>query len=114
MKRPHIQRLRDILEMADAVADMIDGRDFSAYVSDFRTRKAVERCIEIISEASRHIPDAEKARFPGVPWAGVAGVGNILRHEYQRVADDVIWRTATRSLPELRRVASEMIDGEPG
>lgn len=110
MKRPHLQRLRDILDTIDAVADMIDGLDFGAYRAEFRTRRAVERCLEIISEASRHIPSNEKDRFPEVPWSSIAGVGNILRHEYQLVADEVIWRTATRSLPELRQVIGAMID----
>lgn len=96
--------------MIDGVSKMIEAMDFPAYESDFRTRKAVERCIEIISEASRHVPEAEKDRFSDVPWRSIAGVGNVLRHEYQRVADEVIWRTATRSLPELRRVVAAMIE----
>lgn len=95
--------------MVDAIADLIAGMDRAAYQADFRTRKAVERCIEIISEATRHIPDAEKRRFPNVPWPEIAGIGNILRHEYRRVADPVIWRTASHSLTELRPVIIDLI-----
>src|SRR3954464_10189347 len=95
--------------MLDAVAEMIAGMELDAYKADMRRRTAVERCIEIISEASRHIPEADKDRFPAVPWPDIAGIGNILRHEYQRVADPVIWHTATRSLPQLRPVITELI-----
>lgn len=72
-------------------------------------RRAVERCIEIVSEASRHIPPDEKAAYPEVPWPDIAALGNIFRHEYQRVADPVVWHTATRSLPELRPVILRMM-----
>ena len=87
-----------MLEMIDAVSEMISSMDFAAYQSDFRTQKAVERCIEIISEASRHIPHEEMNRYPDVPWPNIAGIGNVLRHEYRHVAAPVIWRTASRSL----------------
>ena len=109
MKRSHHQRCRDILDAIDAVAEMIADMDFGAYQAEFRTRRAVERCLEIISEASRHIPDGEKSRFPDLPWEGIAAMGDILRHEYQMVADDIVWRTGTRSLPELRRAIARMV-----
>lgn len=46
---------------------------------DRRKRWLVGRGIEIISEASRHLPDAIKSRHPGIPWPKVADIGNILR-----------------------------------
>ena len=109
MARNHLPRLHDILQALDEVSKLTAGLDLPAYSSDFRVRRAVERCIEIVSEASRHIPEEEKAIFPDVPWRDVAGIGNILRHEYQRVADPVVWFTATRSLPELRPIIERMI-----
>jgi uncharacterized protein with HEPN domain len=63
--------------------------------------------MEIISEASRRLPDELKARRPEIPWAKVAGIGNVLRHEYQRVAYDVLWRVARDDLPLLERVCRE-------
>src|SRR4051812_46192809 len=96
--------------MIDDVAELIAGMDLDAYRADMRTRRAVERCIEIVSEASRHIPESDKVLFPTVPWPDIAAIGNILRHEYQRVADPVIWRTASRSLPELRPVVLQLIE----
>jgi uncharacterized protein with HEPN domain len=60
-------------------------------------RQAIERNIEIISEASRRLPDTMKARHPEVPWRDIAAIGNILRHEYPAVNRD-IWRIATKDL----------------
>ncbi|MEL3888960.1 DUF86 domain-containing protein [Ferrovibrio sp. MS7] len=66
---------------------------------------AVIRCLEIVSEASRRVPDAFKTKHKEIPWAKIAGIGNILRHEYQSVSTDVIWDVTQTHLPELRRVA---------
>src|SRR5262249_50598252 len=57
-------RLRDMLDNIDAVSDMAGGVDFAAYQRDFKLRRAVERCVEIISEASRSLPADLKAMFP--------------------------------------------------
>ena len=102
IKRSHIARLKDILDSIDAIDEMLNGASFDAYQSQFQLRKAVERCLEIISEASRSIPDDMKSSHPGVPWRAIADIGNLLRHEYQRVDDFVIWSAATRSLADLR------------
>ena len=65
---------------------------------------AVTRCLEIVSEASRRLPDALKARHPSIPWREMAVAGNIYRHEYEDVAAHRVRRTLTISLPPLRAV----------
>jgi uncharacterized protein with HEPN domain len=67
--------------------------------ADRRKRWLVEQGLEIISEASRRLSPALKARHDEIPRPKVAGIGNILRHEYQHVAHDVLWRVAQDDLP---------------
>jgi uncharacterized protein with HEPN domain len=62
----------------------------------------VERCVEIISEASRHLPDGTKSAHTDQPWPEIAAVGNLLRHDYQRIDDLIMSKIASRSLPALR------------
>lgn len=99
IKRSHLVRLRDMLENIDAVAEMMVGIELAAYRRDYKLRRAVERCVEIVSEASRKIPDEMKAGFPGQPWPEIAAIGNLLRHEYQRVDDQIMWKIATGPCP---------------
>jgi uncharacterized protein with HEPN domain len=83
------------------------GVTLQAFGSDIRKRWLVERGIEIISEASRpsrHLGDELKARHPEIPWPKVAGIGNVLHHDYERVAYDVLWRLVRDDLPPLERV----------
>jgi uncharacterized protein with HEPN domain len=110
IKRTQRVRLRDMLEAIDGVIEMTAGVGFAGYQDDFKLRKAVERCVEIISEASRHIPSQAKAKHPEQPWDEIAAIGNLLRHHYQRVDDQIMWKIASRSLPELRPVVVGIIE----
>jgi uncharacterized protein with HEPN domain len=80
------------------------------------TQRALERGVEILSEASRHIPEDVKARDPTIPWHQVKAIGNHIRHGYERVDLDVIWSVATESVDELKPVLRAMlveIEGPP-
>jgi len=59
---------------------MIEGMDFISDRRDIKLRRAIERCVEIISEASRHIPIQLKSDYPDQPWEEIASIGNLLRH----------------------------------
>ena len=50
-----------------------------------------------------------KAKHPDQPWREIAAVGNLLRHEYRYIDDDIIWKIASKSLPSLRSVIVAMI-----
>ena len=78
--RSQFVRLNDIRDNIDAVADMIEGMDFISDRRDIKLRRAIERCVEIISEASRHIPIQLKSDYPDQPWEEIASIGNLLRH----------------------------------
>lgn len=101
-------RLLDILESIEIVGQAIAERDYASFKSDSILRMAVERAIEIVSEAVRHIPEDERSKYPDVPWRNVIAIGNKLRHEYQRIDADIIWDIATVHLPELRSVVSSI------
>jgi uncharacterized protein with HEPN domain len=62
-------------------------------------RLGLERSVEIISEASRHIPDEMKAMRAEVPWPRVTAIGNILRREYHGLSGNIIWKPSPMSCP---------------
>jgi uncharacterized protein with HEPN domain len=97
------------LEAIDAIANMIANVRLEEYRQDYKLRRATERCIEIIAESSRNIPDDLKARFSDQPWPEIAAVGNLLRHEYGRIDDLIMWKIVSRSLPELRTAIAAML-----
>lgn len=100
-------RLTDIVEAIDHIRDVLDGVPLESFERDWQKRWLVERGVEIISEASRHLPDDLKARHSGIPWSKVAGVGNVLRHDYQRIAPDVLWKLARDDLAGLEQACRD-------
>ena len=96
--------LRDIEHHIDLATQFVAELDYEAFRDDTRTVYAVIRCLEIISEASRRLPDEMKARYPSIPWKDVAGAGNVYRHEYEDVAARVVWDTVQMALQPLRAV----------
>jgi prolyl oligopeptidase len=99
-----VLRLSDIVEAIEHIRTETAGVTLDAFEADWRKRWLMERGLEIISEASRHLSDELKARHPEIPWSKVAGIGNILRHEYERLASDVLWRVAHDDLLPLDKV----------
>ncbi|MDO9707776.1 HepT-like ribonuclease domain-containing protein [Paracraurococcus lichenis] len=71
------------------------------FAADTRTRYAVMRCLEIISEASRRVAADIRDRHPGIPWSRIAAAGNVYRHEYKSIRDDLVLDTVHRALPRL-------------
>jgi uncharacterized protein with HEPN domain len=96
--------LRDILFHIDLAAEFVAGFDRDTFKNDLRTLYAVTRCLEIISEASRRLPNDLKARHPAIAWKQMAGAGNVYRHDYEDVAAQFVWDTIQRAPPSLREV----------
>jgi uncharacterized protein with HEPN domain len=68
-----------------------EGMTYDAFCGDPRTVYAVTRCVEIISEASRRLPDELKARHSAIQWRDMAGAGNVYRHQYEDVGAREVW-----------------------
>ena len=88
--------------LADSFTVGLTAEEFEA---DRRTFYAVTRCLEIISEACRRLPEELRQRHPELPWRAILGVGNIYRHDYDNVDELQVWRTVHHSLPFLLTMA---------
>ena len=104
------QRLEDIRDAIAATETFTAGRSYADYRLDRMLQLALERNIEIISEASRHIPEDLRSQHPNIPWRKVRDIGNVLRHGYEVVDPNVIWLLVTEDLAPLKKAVAEMID----
>jgi uncharacterized protein with HEPN domain len=107
-KKSILSRLNDIVRAIDGAAETVGGVDFETFQSVFYMARTVERCVEIVSEATRHIPDNFKSRHPEIAWSQIAGIGNVLRHDYDSIDQQIIWEVATKHFPQLRAVVLEL------
>ena len=81
------------------VADFLRGFEFDAFAHDLKTLYATTRALEIISEASRRLPDDLKGSHPQIIWKEMRGADNVYRHNYEEVVASLVWKTAVESLP---------------
>ena len=98
-KHDPVGSLADIVENVERIEGYIAGMDRGAFERDGRTRDAVERCLERVCEAADRLGDRAEELMPGHPWGDIRGVGNRLRHAYDRINLDVIWNTVRHDLP---------------
>jgi uncharacterized protein with HEPN domain len=89
----------------------IDGLSYEAFRDNDMAFYAVTRCLEIISEASRRLPTELKARHPQIPWAGMAGAGNVYHHDYEDVQHRLVWGTVQYRIPALLVMIEQEMTG---
>lgn len=103
------RKLVDIRHNILLARSWLEGHTLETFSADQRTVYAVLRALEVISEATRAIDTEVKARYPHIPWADIAGAGNIYRHNYDDVTEARIWQTATVAVvPLLAVVEAEL------
>jgi uncharacterized protein with HEPN domain len=102
-------RLLHIRDEIDGVAMIVRDLSFEQYQRSHMHRRAVERAVQIVSEAAKALPSDYLARYPDAPWTSIVGIGNILRHEYQRLDDKQLWEIETVHLPRLQPVVTQML-----
>ena len=110
--------LHHIIENAERVARHLAGMDCQAFEQNETVRDAVERCIERVCEATHRLGERAEELMPGQPWGDIRGMGNRLRHAYDRVEVTIVWNTGHLRLPELataaRRALTQLQDAQDG
>jgi uncharacterized protein with HEPN domain len=93
--------LRDMLSAAREVVEFSAGRTWADYQSDKALRRCVERSIELVGEAARHISDECQAAHPEIPWNKIIPQRHRLAHDYDTIDDSIIWSVAVKYIPPL-------------
>jgi uncharacterized protein with HEPN domain len=101
--RSLVPSLTDIIEASERLRAKLAHQTFEAFEQDWEARRVGGRGLEIIFEASRRLTDQIKGRHPAIPWRKVAGIGNVLRHDYDSVAAPVIWALVQNDLAPLEQ-----------
>ena len=81
------------------------------FANNYILVRATERAILIISEAAKALPDELIGSYSEIDWPAIKAIGNILRHEYERVEPLILWNIVSDNLPVLHTVVTRMIEG---
>lgn len=110
MRRDYRVYLEDIIEAAGAAREFIAGMGKDELGKDRRTRDAVVRNLEIIGEAVKKLPVETKRDYPDVEWKKIAGLRDILVHDYFGIDMDIVWDVVQNKLPVLAEQVRRILD----
>jgi len=110
MSRSQKQYLLDILDAMDKARRFVEDVTFEELEEDQRTQFALQRAFEIIGEATKHLDDDLREEYGEVPWNDMAGMRDMLIHEYFAVDLAVVWGTIHDRFPEVQRRLREILD----
>lgn len=105
--------LWDMLDAALAVSEFVSEKTISQYSTDRLLRSAVERQIEIIGEAARHVSHEFQSTHAEIAWRPIIAQRHVLAHEYGELRHELLWRVATVHVPELVRLLLPLIPPPP-
>ena len=99
--KDHPQYLRDIHNCIANIRSFREGMTLDQVRSDRKTEAAIERELQIVTEAAARLGDMAPTLCPGADWQAIRGFGNVLRHAYDRLDQEVLQVILDEELPEL-------------
>lgn len=109
MPRDYKVFLEDILEAIHKTRRYTAGLSQDAFRNDDKTLDAVVRNLEVIGEAVKKLPAKIRSKHPQVDWKRIAGLRDILIHEYFGIDIEIIWDILENKLPVLEREVKKIV-----
>ncbi len=106
----HIQALQDIVRemrfLLENIKNQADVRD-----DPIRSRAAA-RSLQIIGDATKRVPDSLKLKHPDVPWRSMAGMRDVVVHEYDEIDPGQVWETLHNDIPKTLPKIEKLLESE--
>lgn len=101
--------IEHILLSIDRIESYLKGKDRQFFSNDYLTQDAVVRQLELVGEATKRVSKEFRKINPPVPWSDMAGMRDILIHDYIDVDLDIVWKNATESIHNLKGLLQKLI-----
>lgn len=109
MKRKVSVYIKDIIENMEKAENFIANLSYEDFLRDEKTCYAVQRCLEIIGEATKNVPDDIRQIYPSIPWKAMAGMRDKIIHFYFGVDPQKVWLVVKKDIPELKPLLKKIL-----
>lgn len=109
MRTPFLY-LNDIMESLNLIEQFVEGMKLEDFKNDIKTSDAVIKRFENIGEATKHIPEEIKVRYPEIPWKEMAGMRDKLVHFYFGVKHELVWTAIKSRIPAIKPIIEKMVN----
>ena len=112
MKRKGPERIIHIKECVENILKSTKDVSKDSFEENIILQAAITRWIEIIGEAAKYVPDDIVTTHPEIPWKEMAGMRDIVVHDYDDVNVDEIWNVVKNDIPKLKKHLSSIINNK--
>jgi len=95
-------RIQHILDAIQEIETYLSSADLSIFLENSMMRFACIKQMEIVGEASKHITEELKSKFPEIEWSQIIGMRNVFAHEYFGIDSSLVWEIIKKDLPILK------------
>ncbi len=101
--------IKDILEYMGRAEEYVEGYNLNNFLVDKKTCDSVLRCLEVIGEATKGVPDVLRNNYPSVPWRDMAGMRDKVIHGYFVVDYEMVWLVVKEDIPIIKPMILKII-----
>ena len=110
MPRDYKLYLEDILAAIERINSYTRSVDFKTFQNDSQKVDAVLHNLEVIGEAAKNVPMDLRTAYPDIEWRKIAGLRDIIVHEYFGVSVEIVWDIIQNKLPDLHKGVKEILE----
>lgn len=103
MKKDPLIFIGHILECINLIEEYTKGKSKEEFLEDNQLQDSVIRRIEIIGEAVKNIPDEVKDKYKEIEWKKIAGMRDVVIHDYLGVDMEMTWKVVEADIPDLKK-----------